>query len=197
MTKGRSESGALLNWFLGIDSATNRIAADFESASDDSNHGIIGTTTLVNGTWYHAAATYDGTTFRLYLNGVQEASVADADGPGTGSTHHAALGDRAEHDRRRRRASSTAPSTRPASGTSRARQRRSRPAKNQELTSGTGLIARYGLNEGTGTAVGNSIAGGVNGTTISGPLWIAGAPFGGAANQAPVFTHRYHRPDRH
>ena len=62
-----AKSGQLLNWFLGIDSATNRIAADFESAVDDGNHGIIGTTTLVNGTWYHAAVTYDGTTFRLYL----------------------------------------------------------------------------------------------------------------------------------
>ncbi len=41
--------------------------------------------------------------------------------------------------------------------------------KNSELTSGTGLIGRWGMNEGTGTAVGNSIAGGVNGTATNGP----------------------------
>ena len=187
LTKGRSEAGALLNWFLGIDSATNRIAADFESASDDANHGIIGTTTLVNGTWYHAAATYDGTTFRLFLNGVEEASVADADGPGTGSAHHAAL--------------ATALSTTgvpegffngvldEARVWSVARtSAQILAAKDQELSSGTGLIARYGLNEGTGTAVGNSVAGGVNGNALNGPVWTAGAPFGGGANQAPVFS---------
>ncbi|HEX4983254.1 MAG TPA: LamG-like jellyroll fold domain-containing protein, partial [Ilumatobacteraceae bacterium] len=30
----------------------------------------------INGTWMHVAATYDGTTIRLYVNGVQEASSA-------------------------------------------------------------------------------------------------------------------------
>ncbi len=90
VTKGRS-GGGVINWFLGIDAATNRIAADFESA-DDSNHPLIGTTTLVNGTWYHAAITYSGATFRLYLNGVEEANVAVANGPGTASNHPPALG---------------------------------------------------------------------------------------------------------
>ena len=52
----------------------------------------------------------------------------------------------------------------------------------QELTTGTGLIARYGLDEGTGTAVGNSVvgppAGGITGTTApaAGPLWVSGFP---------------------
>src|SRR6185295_1637195 len=90
MAKGLS-GGGTINWFMGVTS-TGLLAADFESASDDSNHGITGTTQITNGTWYHAAATYDGTTFRLYLNGTQEASVAVANGPGTGSTHPAALG---------------------------------------------------------------------------------------------------------
>src|SRR4029078_2002005 len=91
VTKGCSETGAPLSWFLGIRTSDNKLAADFESASDDSNHAIAGTTTIQDGVWYHAAATYDGTTFKLYLNGTQEASVAVANGPGTGSTHHAAL----------------------------------------------------------------------------------------------------------
>ncbi len=91
VTKGRSGTGTI-NWFIGIDNATNRIAADFESATDDSNHPLIGTTTLVTGTWYHVAITYSGSTFRLYLNGVEEANVAIANGPGAASTLPPALG---------------------------------------------------------------------------------------------------------
>ena len=100
VTKGRSGGSAqVINWFLGIDATTNRIAADFESA-DDTNHGIIGTTTLVNGTWYHAAATYDGSTFRLYLDGNLEASVAVAAGPGYREHPSRRACHGARHDRR-------------------------------------------------------------------------------------------------
>ena len=187
VTKGLSESGQLLNWFLGIDSATNRIGADFESASDDSNHPLIGTTTLVNGTWYHAAATYDGITFRLFLNGVQEASVAIANGPGTASAHHAALATAM---------TSTGAATGRFNGAldeiriwNSARSAAQLGARrDQELTSGTGLIARYGLAEATGTVVNNSVAGGVNGTAVGGPAWVGGAPISAPANPAPVFS---------
>ncbi|MEA2622083.1 MAG: hypothetical protein QOH61_993, partial [Chloroflexota bacterium] len=185
LTKGRSETGGQISWFLGIDSTTNRIAADFESASDDSNHGLVGITTLANGTWYHAAATYDGTTFRLYLNGVQEASVAVAAGPGTTGNHHAALG--------------TALSTTGAPAgffdgvidearvwTVARTAAQVATGKDQELTSGAGLAARWGLEEGSGSVVGNSIAGGPNGTAVGGPAWVPGAPFGGGVDPAPA-----------
>ena len=36
---------------------------------------VGGTTTLVTGVWYHIAGTYDGTTARIYLNGVEENSL--------------------------------------------------------------------------------------------------------------------------
>ena len=188
VTKGLSESGQLLNWFLGIDSATSRIAADFESASDDSNHGIVGTTTLVNGTWYHAAATYDGTTFRLYLNGVQEASVAVAAGPGTGSLHHAALGTAMT--------STGAPTGRFDGAMDEIRiwnvarsAAQLNARRDQELLSGAGLIARYGLAEATGTVINNSVAtAGTTGTAVGGPAWVGGAPVSAPANAGPVFS---------
>ena len=58
-------------------------------------------------------------------------------------------------------------------------------ARTLELTSGTGLTARYGMNEGSGTAVANSVAGGPAGTAVNGPLWVPGAPFGGGGPADP------------
>ena len=45
----------------------------------------------------------------------------------------------------------------------------------QELTSGVGLVGRWGLNEGTGTTAGDSV-GGTNGTLTNGPAWVVGYP---------------------
>ncbi len=187
VTKGLSESGQVLSWFLGIDSGTGRLAADFESASDDSNHPLIGTTTLTNGTWYHGAITYDGTTFRLFLNGTQEASVAIGNGPGTAGAHHAALGTAM---------TSTGAATGRFDGAldevriwnvaRSAAQLAGR--RTQELAAGTGLLARYGLNEAAGSSVANSVAGGVNGTAVGGVAWGGGAPIGPATNAAPEFS---------
>ncbi len=36
------------------------------------------TTTVTAGKWYHAAVTYDGTTVRLYINGVEDANWPEA-----------------------------------------------------------------------------------------------------------------------
>jgi hypothetical protein len=47
------------------------------TAADQSSARVItGTTTLVVGSTYHLAGTYDGTTARLYVNGAQESSLA-------------------------------------------------------------------------------------------------------------------------
>ena len=43
--------------------------------------------------------------------------------------------------------------------------------KNLELTSGTGLVARWGLNEGSGTTI-NSSVGTFPGTLTNGPIWV-------------------------
>ena len=61
-----------MNYFLGIDSTTRVLVADFEDTAGGGNHPVLGTTVICDGLWYHAAATYDGTTWRLYLNGVLE-----------------------------------------------------------------------------------------------------------------------------
>ncbi|MEP7378988.1 MAG: LamG-like jellyroll fold domain-containing protein, partial [Chloroflexota bacterium] len=174
VTKGRS-GGGVINWFLGVTPA-GLLGADFESASDDSNHGITGTTVIATGVWHHAAATYDGTNFRLYLDGNLEASTATSNGPGTGSNHPAAL------------ATALDPSGVPAGyfngvldevrvwNVART-QAQILSTRDQELTSGSGLISRWGLNEGAGTAISNSVAGGPAGAAVNSPLWVAGSPF--------------------
>ena len=156
MAKGVS-GGGTINWFMGV-TPTGNLAADFESAINDSNHAIIGATTLVNGAWYHAAATYDGTTFRLYLNGVQEGSLAVANGPGAASNHPPSL------------ATALTPT-----GTATGRfdgvldevriwnvarsAAEIAPGRTQELTAEQALSPATAMNEGSGAAVGNSVAG--------------------------------------
>ena len=157
------------------------LVADFEDTANGANHPVTGTTVVTSNVWHHAAAIYDTATdtWRLYLDGILDRTLA--------------LG--GNFTPRVRRASSTPPSaarmttTGAAAGffqgqvdevahLERRPQRRAdrRQTRFDELTSGTGLIGRYGLNEGRGTTVGNSVAGRPNGTTVASPTWVAGFP---------------------
>src|SRR5439155_8098399 len=54
-------------------------------------------------------------------------------------------------------------------------------ARNTEITSATGLIGRWGMNEGSGTVVGDSGSSATNGTATNftpptPPMWVAGFP---------------------
>jgi RHS repeat-associated protein len=53
-----------------------KIEAD---AKNDAIGNLVSLTTVAAGRWYHVALTFDGTTARLYVNGVQEASAATGD----------------------------------------------------------------------------------------------------------------------
>ena len=96
VTKGRGEaegSNVDMNYFLGIDSRTRVLAADFEDTAGGVNHPVLGTTAICDGLWYHAAATYDGTTWRLYLNGVLDTQlVVGSFTPRSDSIQHAGIG---------------------------------------------------------------------------------------------------------
>ena len=97
VTKGMAETegGTVdMNYFLGIRSSDNVLIADFEDTATGANHPVAGTTAIpANGVWRHAAATYDGTTWRLYLDGaLQTQLVVGAFTPQFNSIQHAALG---------------------------------------------------------------------------------------------------------
>ena len=191
VTKGRGEGDTTanlnMNYFFGIDASTGRLAADFEDTTGGDNHPVAGTTIVTSNVWHHAAATYNGSTWNLYLDGALEGTLAVASSiPESSSIQHAGIA-----------TAMTSAGVPGAAGffngvidevriwnVARS-QAQIQADKNAELTSGTGLIGRWGMNEGTDTTVGNSIAGGVNGTATNGPLWVAGfdpAP----VNNAPV-----------
>ncbi|MBB5034020.1 hypothetical protein HNQ65_003611 [Prosthecobacter vanneervenii] len=199
VTKGRAEadgSNVDCNYFFGIDASTNKLCADFEAQAGVSgitagqNYPIIGSTVIQNDTWYHAAVTYDTSTYtwNLYLNGVLDATFTNPTGaaPRNDSIQHFGIG-------------TAMTSTGAAAGwfqgvidevrvwnIARTATQIAASKSSEITTATTGLLARYGLNEGTGTSVSNTVgtAGAPTGTLTNSPMWINGAPFN--TNVAPT-----------
>lgn len=199
LAKGTSESdGGTMdcNYFMGINTSGNKLAADFEEGSGGTtpglNHPITGTTTIVNDVWHHAAATYDGATWNLYLNGNLEATLTVNQPCQNQSVQHSSL-------------ASSLRTTGVAQGffagtidearvwNSARTLTQIRSAINSQITSPqTGLVAGWGLNESTGTSVGD-ISGNVLTGTITGTNYThtaSGAPFNFvfSNNVAPTIT---------
>ncbi len=186
VTKGVGEAenaNVDLNYFLGIRGTDNVLAADFEEGAGGSspslNHPIVGVTPIVNDTWYHAAVTYDGNKWQLFLNGNLENELVVGQPVASSSTQHAGLGVALN---------STGNPTGHFDGVldevriwNYARDMSEIQADiNAEISTGeSGLVARWGLNEGSGTDVFSSITPAVDGTILnSGYSWVTpGAPF--------------------
>lgn len=175
--KGRGESDGSnvdCNYFFGIGD-TGVLAADFEDMASGLNHPATGTALIQENVWYHAAATYDGTTWRLYLNGQLDAEVVANATPRFDSIQHFGIG-------------TALNSTGVAAGRFQgvmdevrvwnfARDLAAiRGTMNAEVESGAGMLGRWGLNEGIGGAAGNSVPSGASGLIIDG-TWAIGAPF--------------------
>ena len=96
LTKGRGEfdgSNLDCNYFLGIRTTDSVLVADFEDMASGLNHPVAGVTAIpVSTTWHHAAATYDGTKWQIFLDGKLEAELSVGQTPRSDSTQHAGLG---------------------------------------------------------------------------------------------------------
>ena len=188
VAKGFAEadgSTADMNYLLGINTAGNVIAVDYEEGTGQTspglNHPLSGTTAIALNTWYHAAATFDGTTLRLYLNGLLDGTLVVGANrlPQSASIQHATLGTALnstggigtqtlglfQGQLDEARIWSAARTACEISG-----------AMNSELTSGAGLLGRWGMHDGAGSVLSNSLST-PNGILMNGPTWVTGSPF--------------------
>ena len=183
IAKGRGEADGDnrdMNYILAIRAADSRLVADFEEGgagpAPGLNHPVAGNTVITNNGWYHAAVTYDGAEWRLYLNGaletnlyvgrpvrgdsIQHASLAAAlDSTGAAAGALAGVLDEARIWNYARSAQEIADNYR------------------REIISANGLIGRWGLNEGSGLTATNSGSAVVTGTLANGPVWVVGFVF--------------------
>lgn len=182
------------NYVFGIDTSTNTLAGDFEELTGP-NHpatspvGAGNANVIANGSWYHAAATYDGTSWRIYLNGSLIHTEAENATPIGISIQHFSLGTMSSSLGTTRygrfqgvldevRVWNYARSGAQISG-----------AMNSQITSDTGLIGRWGLNDGSPSTTAADSSGNANaGTLTNGPVWVnSGLPnLGGGCVHTPV-----------
>lgn len=162
------------------------LAADFEEGATGpnpgTNHPIKGITPICNNVWYHACVTYNGTTWRMYLNGVLERFLVVNQLPQAASIQHASIGSAVNSlgqpdgffkgSMDEVRIWNTALSVTTINNN-----------MTQQITSAAGLVGRWGMNEGSGTtAASTGSASGVNGTLINNPSWTTGSPFAPITN---------------
>jgi hypothetical protein len=68
------------------------LGADFEDMAAGGNHPVMGKTAVSRNEWHHVAATYDGKTWRLYLDGKLDAEAVANATPRADSIHPFAIG---------------------------------------------------------------------------------------------------------
>jgi len=184
-----------LNYFLGI-SSTNTLCADFEhfaGAGSSPNHPLTApagpSSTISNGVWYHGALTYDGATMKLYLNGNLVAQATPNVTPAAATNSYVAMATTVRSDNLLAAGFFNGVMDEVRIWNVARSQCEITGSMNLELTSGTGLIARWGLNDGSGTVATNSIGGAPNGNLLpvaTPPLWAAGSPFNASVPPPPA-----------
>jgi hypothetical protein len=179
--RGEGDGGNFdMNYILAVRASDNRLVADFEEGATGTtpglNHPVAGVTVITNNGWYHAAATYDGATWRLYLNGALETNFFVGQPPRWDSIQHAALATAMN--------SAGAPAGFFQGVLDEARiwnyARSATEISNnyrRQIVSASGLVGRWALDDGAGTVATNTGTSGLNGTLINGPAWVAGYPF--------------------
>ena len=177
ITRGRGESdGSTLdcNYFFGVTSS-GVLAADFEDMASGANHPVLGSTSIQNSVWYHAAVTYDGSTWRLYLNGGLENEETETATPRHDSIQHFCIASAMNSTGVREGAfDGVIDEVRVWSYVR--TQQQIQDAMALEITLETGLVGRWGFNEGSGYLADDSSGTGNQGI-VSGATWVNGYPF--------------------
>jgi hypothetical protein len=180
ITKGRGEndnSGLNCNYFMGIEVSSGKLAADFEDLNSGLNHPAIGTSVIPIGVWQHAAATFDGTAWRLYLNSNLETTVlTGGQVPENISTQHAGLGT-AMNSTGAREGYFLGFMDEVRIWNSARSFSEIKTSLNSQILSATGLVARYAMDEASGNSMLSSAGPSVGGTLVNGVFRTAGAPF--------------------
>ncbi len=186
VAKGRGEEDGTIrdmNFILAINAADNRLAADFEEGatgpSPGLNHPVYGNTPVTPDVWNHAAVTFDGTNWQLFLNGVLETNTFVGQPPRWDSIQYASLASALD--------SSGSPVGYFAGVLDEVRiwnyaRSAEQIADNRalEIAFAPGLIGRWSLNETTGTTAEDTAGGSIDGTLHNGPVWTNGYPFSSA-----------------
>lgn len=184
ISKGRGEADGDnrdMNYIFGINTATGVLCADFEEGAGQPsiglNHPVQGTTVILDNQWYHAAVTFDGAKWRLYLNGLLEATDSIGVLPRSNSIQHAGI-------------ATAMTSTGVPQGYFQgiidevriwniARSMQDiRDSINKQVPTATGLIGRWAMDDVTGTTLTGTGSSGINGTRTNGPTPVGtGAPY--------------------
>jgi hypothetical protein len=191
IAKGRGETDGDTrdcNYFFGIRATDGVLAADFEDMATGANHPVVGATPVSSNVWHHVAVSYDGTTWGLYLDGQLDATLAANATPRFDSIQHFGLGTALN---------STGVAAGFFDGTidearvwNHARSlAQIKSGMTAPITSASGLVGRWGLNEGSGMVAANSAGAGTPNGVITGAVFVTpGAPFNLAAPPAPTLV---------
>ncbi|NQX00830.1 metallophosphoesterase, partial [bacterium] len=179
IAKGRGENDndtLNCNYFLGISPLTGTLVADFEEGPGGTapglNHPITGNVPLTLNEWHHVAATYDGTSWKLYLDGALDASLTVGQPAASNSIQHASLGSALNslgapegylHD--------FLDETRIWNSARSITQIQS--TMNSEVPASAGLVGRWPMTEGSGTTLASTAGPSIDGTLTNGPLWTS------------------------
>jgi hypothetical protein len=190
IAKGRNQadnSTLDTNWFLGIRASDGVLCADFEGASGV-NVPVTGITPVSSGVWQHAAATFDGTEWRLYLNGNLEA-VLNANGltPRADSIQHASIATAMNSGGLGEGAFGGFMDEARVWSVARSHAE-IRQTINSEVASAAGLAARWSMTEGIGSTITSTATAALVGSFGGLPVWTTGASFSGNAKPSISFT---------
>lgn len=177
ITKGRAEAESAsvdINYFLGYRLSDMKLIADFEDNKNSVNHSVVSAATLPMNKWIHVGASFNVSTqtWKLFIGTAIETFVLKG-GPFTpqsASAVNACIGS----------SLNSGTTIRPGFFNGRIDEVRIwkvalTALSAGELTSGTGLVGRWGMNEGSGTTISNTVAGGSSGTfSAINPAWVTG-----------------------